>query len=250
MATKIKNRFPLLILGTFVLPLTACNDMKFVNLVSTNMKWESEDGKFIMLSQGVQGYRNYCRIEIDGIFDTELYGIFNSNLFIDSSDYITSGYTSLLSADMKRIPAQGFFKYREDKLKVKFVLNRTGDPYWDNWEGVLNGTPLEESELNAKYFYETTFENIDLSLIFGFKTYEESAFTYKLFGYYGDTSIEFSFGDNYEFSITSSDLLTANGTYSSRYDGMDLTFSQNDIFDIEGNTISLTSTNTQINFDE
>lgn len=250
MATKRKNRFLPLILGTFVLPLTACNDMKFVNLVSTNMKWESEDGKFIMLSQGVQGCRNYCRIEIDGIFDTELYGIFNSNLFIDSSDYITSGYTSLLSADMKRIPAQGFFKYREDKLKVKFVLNRTGDPYWDNWEGVLNRTPLEESELNAKYFYETTFENIDLSLIFGFKTYEESAFTYKLFGYYGDISIEFSFGDNYEFSITSSDLLTANGTYSSRYDGMDLTFSQNDIFDIEGNTIALTSTNKQINFDE
>lgn len=247
MATKIKNRFPLLILGTFVLPLTACNDMKFVNLVSTNMKWESEDGKFIMLSQGVQGYRNYCRIEIDGIFDTELYEIYNSNINIYSEDYITSG---LLSADMKRIPAQGFFKYREDKLKVKFVLNRTGDPYWDNWEGVLNRTPLEESELNAKYFYETTFENIDLSLIFGFKTYEESAFTYKLFGYYGDTSIEFSFGDNYEFSITSSDLLTANGTYSSRYDGMDLTFSQNDIFDIEGNTISLTSTNKQINFDE
>jgi hypothetical protein len=244
--TRTKRRI-LLFLGVFSLTLTACYDSTFDKLLSTNMKWVSEDGKFIMLAQGIQGYCNYCRIEIDGIFETEIYEIYNSNINIYSKDYITSG---LLSANMKRIPDQGFFRYREDKLKVKFVLNRTSDPYWDNWEGILNGTPLEESELNAKYFCETTFENIDLSLIFGFKTYEESAFTYKLFGYYGETSIEFSFGDNYEFSITSSDLLTANGTYSSRYDGMDLTFSQNDIFDIEGNTIALTSTNTQINFDE
>jgi hypothetical protein len=244
--TRTKRRI-LLFLGVFSLTLTACYDSTFDKLLSTNMKWVSEDGKFIMLAQGIQGYCNYCRIEIDGIFETEIYEIYNSNINIYSKDYITSG---LLSANMKRIPDQGFFRYREDKLKVKFVLNRTSDPYWDNWEGILNGTPLEESELNAKYFCGTTFENIDLSLIFGFKTYEESAFTYKLFGYYGETSIEFSFGDNYEFSITSSDLLTANGTYTSRYDGMDLTFSQNDIFDIEGNTIALTSTNTQINFDE
>jgi len=206
------------------------------------MKWESDDGKFTMFAQGAYYLVNYGQMKINGSYEIVIFSMYYNSMFIYRNG--DEGTQRSMSVILKRISSGGFFDFTDDSFTGSIAENNTGDTYWDDWEGTFTGSSLAESELDAKYCLGTTFENDDLDIIFGLKSYDESAFTYKLYGSYVDDQIEFSFGDNKDFTITDSNSHTASGTYISRYDGMDLLFTTNGIFDIDGNTIALESTNT------
>ncbi|MFA7032421.1 MAG: hypothetical protein WC201_02540 [Bacilli bacterium] len=244
MKTKFKKQILSLVLGIVVLPLTSCGISYFDGFFSENMKWESDDGKFTMFAQGAYFLENYGQMEINGSIENIVFRMFyNSMLIYLNNDEISRDECSI-GINLKRISDGGFLSFTDESFTGTVARNTTGDSYWDDWKGTFTGSPLAESELNAKFYLGTTFENDDLDIIFGLKSYEESAFTYKLYGSYVDDQIEFSFGNNKDFIITDSNSHTASGTYTSRYDGMDLLFTTNDIFDIDGNTIALESTNT------
>lgn len=244
---KSKNKFLSLVLGAIVLPLCSCDSIAFSGSLSANTKWESSDGKFKIFVQGNKTYMNFGQIEINGVVETVLY--YNpANYFSASLEIIREGndneHERSLVFTLSRIKTDGFYTFLKDTFNGAVTYNKTGDSYWDNWEGTFNVSPLSASELDAKYYYCTTFENDDFDIMFGLKNYPQDAFKYTLNGHYGDDQIEFVFGNNKDFTITDSSNNTASGTYTSRYDGMDLTFTSNGIFDIEGNTIALESTNT------
>ncbi|MFA7032427.1 MAG: hypothetical protein WC201_02570, partial [Bacilli bacterium] len=242
---KYRKHILSIILGVVVLPLCSCDSLFFSGSLSANTKWESSDGKFTIFVQGISTYMNFGEIEINGVVETVLY--YNpSNSHIASLKIIRDGDNDehSMTFTLNRIKTDGFYTFLKDTFNGAVTYNTTGDSYWDDWEGTFSVTSLAESELDAKYYYCTTFENDDLDIMFGLENYPQDAFEYKLNGHYGDDQIEFSFGDNKEFTITDGGNNTASGTYISRYDGMDLLFTTNGIFDIDGNTIALESTNT------
>ena len=239
---KLKKHILSLILGVFVLPVSSCGPSFFDGFFSENMKWESEGKDFIMLAQGIHYLSNYGKIKINGSYENVIFSMYYDSMFVYRNG--DEGTQRSMSVILKRISSNGFLDFTDDSFTGSVTENNTGDTYWDDWEGTFTGSSFTESELDAKYYLGTTFENDNLDIMFGFNGSNDEAFEYKLSGSYGDDQIEFVFGDNKDFTITDSSNNTASGTYTSRYDGMDLTFTSNNIFDIEGNTIALESTNT------
>ena len=238
--------------------LLGCEERPKTTMFEEYTKWVSEDENLILYSY-LYAHPGYGRININGE-----YVLMNWGFGIRNQMYY-SFYNPNPDSDLLYIGVafKNFKKdaYRTDKTKffIEHLVphNIELDDKWENWSSTMTKYPLNEDELDAKYFLMDTmycFANETYGLKFEYyertypyqgeihKHYDNSYYTFRFFGEYYNKDLVLAFLDNSTFKIEyfyNGRGIGSTGKYYSKQGCVDLYFESDILFGLEGQTITL-----------
>ena len=218
-------------------------------------KWVSDDENLILYSYLTQ-FHGYAKIRINNEYVLTAWDFeyTSDNVFyLMLYEYIDDSYYHQIY----------FFDHindsTTDSFTVDFYLSHDAElsDKWENWSSTMTKYPLDEYDMDAKYFLIDTmycFANETYGLKFEYynptydfkgethKHYDNSYYTFRFFGEYNNKDLVLAFLDNSTFKIEyfyNGRGIGSTGKYYSKQGCVDLYFESDILFGLEGQTITL-----------
>ena len=212
-----------LLAGACVALSSCISSHRWRYVLSNNVLWSSDDGRIKIWSEGLNFDKGYGSVLInDKEVSTEVY-------FNESQGHIE--FYLYDDVDENRIRKVLYLLYYVDSvidgkaLSIRPGSNWLDDPYYDDYNNTstLTSRPLEESELDAKYFGNAWIsEETDLFVYFN-----HDYLTFSNEGEYKGSRVVFSYRDNQRFEIEyENGSVFASGNYITHFEYMDLFFDE------------------------
>ena len=216
------------------LALSSCDSILSVKpALSPNVLWTSSDGRIEINCQGFGGWEGKAILKIDDE-NVEAFAYFGG-AFSASLDFYVSGQKEGQTTLLMQLFADSIVD--GNKLSLSQNVNYSGDSYYDDYSTILSKRPLEEGELDARYF-DNAWINEEHSLYLQ-NGYLDDRETEKE-GTYQNKTINMRFLEQSHFEFRYEDgNVFASGEYITHFDNMDLVFDDDCGEEIFGESINM-----------